>query len=348
MRKQYKRASKGGSGGKPELRVGERGVLLTSDAGRERNASMQLSDWLKDVHETLREQSDRSVLGKRSEPEKHHSSTSDGLAAELQSLRQSSRPFQLAHTGVPACAFLRQMAFGSPSPTDVVLSALRHVQTTKETRCKNTVRILPVETTSSSSADAIASACKPLIEHHFPTSEAHAFFAAEKQQSVPEDAKEYNDSNGDSDNDGGQKQGTNTCKNTHEGEPLKHSEDTETPGHTASTVRKTFAIRYNKRGSPKAPSHSAAVDAVAKLVPPPHRVNLTKPELTIIIEVVRNVACIAVVPQYFDLCKFNLRELAMQPCAGQQGRTPISVKEHKEELDVGNQTAKESHQPNDA
>jgi len=272
------------------IAIGDRGVLLTTDPYRERTASLQLSDWLKEVHESLsaNSTSSESVTGKRSHPE----SASDGLAAELSSLRNESRPFQLASTGVSSCAFLRQTASGSPGPCDVVLSALRHVRSTRQPQCKNCVRVLPVEATCSPSPDAISESCKPLVASHFS-----GVRLSSASEGTEEAANDQDEPRANSDDKHKCKDGIKTDQNSR--------------AASDSTIKKTFAVRYNKRGSQSAPSHAPINEAVAKLVPqPPHSVDLNNPDLTIVVEVVKNVACIAIVPEYVSLSKFNLRELA--------------------------------------
>ena len=49
--------------------------------------------------------------------------------------------------------------------------------------------------------------------------------------------------------------------------------------------------------------------AFAEAVPaPPYKVNLDKPDKTILVQLVRNVCAVSVVEQYKELCKFNVRK----------------------------------------
>ena len=54
----------------------------------------------------------------------------------------------------------------------------------------------------------------------------------------------------------------------------------------------------------------AAVDALAALVPAPHTVNLSNPDRVVMVQVIKNAAAIAVLSDYYALCKYNLRCVA--------------------------------------
>ena len=65
----------------------------------------------------------------------------------------------------------------------------------------------------------------------------------------------------------------------------------------------------------------AAVDALAALVPAPHTVDLSNPDRVIMVQVIKNAAAIAVVSDYYGLCKYNLRRVprsAVPACVGRQ------------------------------
>jgi len=56
--------------------------------------------------------------------------------------------------------------------------------------------------------------------------------------------------------------------------------------------------------------HLDIIDAFAKAVPAPHKVNLKQPDKTILVQLIRNVCAVAVAPQYKELCKYNVRVAA--------------------------------------
>lgn len=51
------------------------------------------------------------------------------------------------------------------------------------------------------------------------------------------------------------------------------------------------------------------INAIAKSVPEPHKVDLTNPERTIVVQIAKTVCCIGVVDKYKELAKYNLRQL---------------------------------------
>jgi hypothetical protein len=52
------------------------------------------------------------------------------------------------------------------------------------------------------------------------------------------------------------------------------------------------------------------VDAFAKAVPAPHKVNLGDPEKTVLVQLIRNVCAVAVAPRFKELCKYNVKVAA--------------------------------------
>ena len=62
------------------------------------------------------------------------------------------------------------------------------------------------------------------------------------------------------------------------------------------------------------------ITAVADLVPKVHTVDLSAPEVTVMVQVVKSVAALAVLRDYQALKKFNLRQLTQPPeAAGGDG-----------------------------
>ncbi|PHT31971.1 hypothetical protein CQW23_28308 [Capsicum baccatum] len=49
------------------------------------------------------------------------------------------------------------------------------------------------------------------------------------------------------------------------------------------------------------------IDTVDKLVPSPHKVNLSNPEINIVLKIVKTVYLLGVVENYKELSKYNLR-----------------------------------------
>ena len=78
----------------------------------------------------------------------------------------------------------------------------------------------------------------------------------------------------------------------------------------------TFAVQLELRSCDGLKlDRKAAVDALAALVPAPHTVDLSNPDRVIMVQVIKNAAAVAVLSDYYDLCKYNLRcvPLSAQP-----------------------------------
>ncbi|GMY16416.1 general transcription factor 3C polypeptide 5 [Fagus crenata] len=74
-----------------------------------------------------------------------------------------------------------------------------------------------------------------------------------------------------------------------------------------------FAVLYEARANTGI-DRMKIINAVAKSVPGPHKVDLNNPDKTIIVEIVKTVCLIGVVEKYKELSKYNLRQLtASQP-----------------------------------
>jgi hypothetical protein len=69
-----------------------------------------------------------------------------------------------------------------------------------------------------------------------------------------------------------------------------------------------FAVEFEKRASNI--DRMKSINAFAGVVPAPHKVNLSKPQRTIVVNVLKNTCGLAVVDDYKELCKFNIRVLA--------------------------------------
>jgi hypothetical protein len=51
----------------------------------------------------------------------------------------------------------------------------------------------------------------------------------------------------------------------------------------------------------------SVVDALAALVPAPHTVDLSSPDRVLMVQVIKNSAALAILSDYYALCKYNLR-----------------------------------------
>lgn len=70
-----------------------------------------------------------------------------------------------------------------------------------------------------------------------------------------------------------------------------------------------YAIDYEHRASKKM-DRMAVIEALAKNVPAPHSVDLSNPDITITVQVMKNACCLGWVKEYKELGKYNLQRLA--------------------------------------
>ncbi|BFG30059.1 hypothetical protein CerSpe_163330 [Prunus speciosa] len=69
-----------------------------------------------------------------------------------------------------------------------------------------------------------------------------------------------------------------------------------------------FAVLYEARANTGI-DRMKIINAVAKSVPGPHKVDLNNPDKTIVVEIVKTICLIGVVDKYKELAKYNLRQL---------------------------------------
>lgn len=75
----------------------------------------------------------------------------------------------------------------------------------------------------------------------------------------------------------------------------------------------TFSVDYEKRAHPSELSREVVIDMFAKAVKqPPHKVDLTDPQKTILVNVMKDSCGISVARNYRKLAKFNLTALATE------------------------------------
>ncbi|XP_061374157.1 uncharacterized protein LOC133316427 [Gastrolobium bilobum] len=69
-----------------------------------------------------------------------------------------------------------------------------------------------------------------------------------------------------------------------------------------------FAVLYEARANTGV-DRMEIIDAVAKSVPGPHKVDLNNPDKTIVVEIARTVCLIGIIEKYKEFSKYNLRQL---------------------------------------
>ncbi|KAJ8551333.1 hypothetical protein K7X08_000703 [Anisodus acutangulus] len=75
-----------------------------------------------------------------------------------------------------------------------------------------------------------------------------------------------------------------------------------------SDTPKKFAVLYEARANTGI-NKMKIIDTVAKSVPSPHKVDLSNPEINIVVQIVKTVCLLGVVEKYKELSKYNLRQL---------------------------------------
>ncbi|RAL43120.1 unnamed protein product [Cuscuta campestris] len=78
------------------------------------------------------------------------------------------------------------------------------------------------------------------------------------------------------------------------------------PSETQNPLK--FAVLYEARAN-SGINRSKIIDTVAKSVPQPHKVDLTNPDLHIVVQIVKTVCLIGVVEKYKEFAKYNIRQL---------------------------------------
>ncbi|XP_054819156.1 uncharacterized protein LOC129318430 isoform X2 [Prosopis cineraria] len=69
-----------------------------------------------------------------------------------------------------------------------------------------------------------------------------------------------------------------------------------------------FAVLYEARAN-SGIDRMKIIDAVARSVPGPHKVDLKNPDKTIVVEIVKTVCLVGVIEKYKELAKYNIRQL---------------------------------------
>ncbi|XP_028091664.1 MATH and LRR domain-containing protein PFE0570w isoform X2 [Camellia sinensis] len=73
-----------------------------------------------------------------------------------------------------------------------------------------------------------------------------------------------------------------------------------------------FAVLYEARANTGI-DRMKIINAVAKSVPAPHKVDLNNPDKNIVVQIVKTVCLMGVVEKYKELAKYNLRQLSSKP-----------------------------------
>ncbi|OAE24213.1 hypothetical protein AXG93_2752s2300 [Marchantia polymorpha subsp. ruderalis] len=201
------------------------------------------------------------------------------LADELSELRDKKKArFVGYETGCNGVIFVRMHVkkgvVESKGPMELAEAIVRDAASTKQSKTRHCMRLLPVELTCYASTAEMLKVAEPLIQRHFPADQ---------------------------------------------------------PSIKARMLRFTNAksivvaeILLLGSGMPRANTNLKKMDfinAIAKLVPEPHSVDLSNPQKTILVQVVKTACAIGVVQDFKELAKYNLRQLTT-PDVKSAGRAP--------------------------
>ena len=81
--------------------------------------------------------------------------------------------------------------------------------------------------------------------------------------------------------------------------------------HFAGDKEQTFAIAFDRRANGDVRRNDVIECLASQIKQPPNKVNLSDPDLTFLVEIVKGVACLSVVRDYEKLLKYNVRMASM-------------------------------------
>eukprot|EP00899_Mesostigma_viride_P005858 jgi/Mesvir1/15273/Mv06491-RA.1 len=203
-----------------------------------------------------------------------------GIAAELEKeiaqLRDKEQaPLTRIDSGCKGLVFLKLSKEQSHVvPEELILKLLKDILATRQSRTRFCQRILPVSATCYATVDDIAKAVQPLLHTHFPAAPAE----------------------GQGTSSAVDKEGAGASDKGIEG--TEAAEGGSTPGYKFSVV---IEVRNNS-----VLDKMAVINAVAKQVPAPHKVDLNNPDKVILVQVVKTSCCLGVATEYKALGKYNI------------------------------------------
>ncbi|KAF6155265.1 hypothetical protein GIB67_019791 [Kingdonia uniflora] len=269
------------------------------------------------------------VSGKREKP------IDELIEAELKDLKdRSKRRFVSLDSGCNGVVFVKMLKKdGDPGPTEIVNHMMTSASSTRKHMSRFILRILPIEVSCYASEEEISKAIKPIVEQYFPVEALTALKNLIRSHSnTPEDKivpcfpdMVYEDlrilvvvsvlrslfnqwispiklvttlqptlEKRSSPNGVGQKTVYEKVFFTFIG--------------TLQIEHKEFAVLYDARANTGI-DRMAIINSVAKSIPEPHKVDLTNPDKSIVVQIVKTVCLVGVVEKYKEFSKYNLRQL---------------------------------------
>mmetsp|Transcript_13275 Transcript_13275/g.55746 ORF Transcript_13275/g.55746 Transcript_13275/m.55746 type:complete len:351 (+) Transcript_13275:161-1213(+) len=304
-----KRGGGGGGGGggkrgrwhKPSsssaaIPYGTRGVVVTCEQGKERAACRDVARALDEIYEAKfpssanagdGESGDAGDPPSTADPGGSKTDPSDALAAELRQLKEEkseSQRFEYLNLDFKACAFVRMNKedAGKCAPSELVHALLEKVRDGERVkknggdpgfvpRSRHVMRLVPADDVCFAGMDEIKKAAKALIDARFTAFEA----------------------------------------NLNDSEPSKTPADVSSDAPSETKKKKTFAVAFASRANSSL-KRAEVIDAVADLVPKGEwSVDLSTPDLTIAVEVIKGTCCLSVLREYYGMLKYNWRMLGL-------------------------------------
>jgi len=81
--------------------------------------------------------------------------------------------------------------------------------------------------------------------------------------------------------------------------------------HFRAEDPKTFAIIYNSRNN-NTIERQKCIESIGNLIGLPHKVNLSNPDLFVIVEIFKSACALSIVKDFYKLNKFNMRTIIQQ------------------------------------
>jgi tRNA(Ser,Leu) C12 N-acetylase TAN1 len=333
-----------GSGPSSAIPQGARGLLVTCDAGRERRCGDEIAALVEGAFERLgtSEPAAAAATATAAAPEAAGGDTVDArLAAEVAALRDPRKDrFRYYDTGVRGVFFLSfPSAFrepGAPGPVAVATDLVERARREGRSGSRFAQRLVPVERTCFGGLDELAAMALEVAKEHFGAvleegeekeeektggDDDKAAAAAGEPEAKEEDkaaVQEEEEQEPKPEAPAGDDEQAAPAAEDKAPPPAaaaKSGEAVVLPQKPRTTAREgttplTFAVDVDSRACGRI-TRAHAIDVVAAPVPcPPHRVDLSKPDATIVVQCVRNAATAAVVPRFRELMRLNLARAA--------------------------------------
>ncbi|EFJ34510.1 hypothetical protein SELMODRAFT_405908 [Selaginella moellendorffii] len=171
--------------GGASIPIGRQGFLITCDGGRERQCSREcinlLERYFEDLGGVISVAEDENAEGEQAAAKSSDASEKNFdelLKEEIVELRDKKNDdwkiqarFVSSETGCNGVVFI-EMVKASIGPVELAESIVRMVASTKKSRTRFCMKLLPMEVTCYASAEEVKIAAQPLILKHFPAEAA--------------------------------------------------------------------------------------------------------------------------------------------------------------------------------